>query len=103
MLTNENIKEDKDKEAKKPQSKDYVSAAFTKFDDQATHIKNSIIDRELGTLRSIFFKIKMFFINISRYIKSFFTQKKLNEIKAVFAYDKYSQSTVETNRDELKH
>jgi hypothetical protein len=48
----------------------------------------SILDRDMGTLRSNFLRIKIFFKNIFCYIRSFFTKKKVNEVRAIFSYKK---------------
>ncbi len=52
--------------------------------------KNSILDSEMGTLRNNFSRIKVFFKDVFCYIRSFFTKKKINEVRAIFSYKKTS-------------
>jgi hypothetical protein len=65
---------------------EYESPISTK----RVHNNPKILDREMGTLRSNFSKIKNFFRNIFYYIKSFFTKKKVNEVREFFSYKKAS-------------
>lgn len=64
------------------------------------YFKNiNILDREIGSVNSIFFKIKMFFVNVYRYIRNFFTKKKLNEIRTVFRFKRFDHGA-NSSRDE---
>ncbi len=64
------------------------------------YLKNTHFqDKEIGSLRSNFVKIKLFFNAIFRYIKSFFTREKLEQIKAVFTGDFYNYDSDKNPKD----
>jgi len=48
--------------------------------------KVSIVDREIGTLRGNYKKIKQTLLFLISYIKSFFTKEKADQIREVFSY-----------------
>lgn len=55
------------------------------FDDVKIK-KSNILDKEMGTLRGNYTKTKIFFKKVYLHLKSFFTKKKMQEIKSVFSF-----------------
>lgn len=78
----------KDKKSNKIVDRE-IGSIRSNFTRTKKFLKNSsILDKDMGTLRSNFLKVKIFFKNIFFYIRSFFTKKKMNEVKEIFSYKK---------------
>ncbi len=86
MIVNRN---EQDNEIEKTdQSSEYDRSSFdkSKNDESKNKKTNNILDEEIGSLRSNFIRIKIFFKEIYCYIRSFFTQRKIDEMGAIFSY-----------------
>jgi hypothetical protein len=107
----ENNNPNRDQNGKFLHSSEHKTPFSSKPEGSNKYIKKtSIMDKEIGTLRSNLTRIKRFIQNVFFYIKSFFTRKKLNEIKSIFCFQnsKYNpnegseQDTANTKENENK-
>jgi hypothetical protein len=86
MIVNRNAQDNETE--KTGQSFEHNKLSFDKVKNDESKIKKTknILDKEIGSLRSIFIRVKMIFKDIYCYVKSFFTKKKIDEVRAIFSF-----------------
>ena len=98
MIVNKN---EQDNETEKTvQSYEYDRSSLDKNKNGQLKNKraNNILDKEIGSLRSIFVRVKVFFKDIYCYMRSFFTKKKIDEVRAIFSFKKVLKESKQNSK-----
>ncbi len=97
MIANRNTQDSETEKTR--QSFEHNKSSFDKVKNDESKDKKTknILDKEIGSLRSIFVRGKMFFKDIYCYMKSFFTKEKIDEVRAIFSFKRVLKDNNQSN------